>query len=191
MKIAITGHTAGIGQAFAGILQSRGHNIVGLSKRHGDNIRNTPKIVEKILPCDLFINNAQAGYAQTDLLYAVWDAWQTCPGKHIWNISTMMTQSPTTAEHKTQSVTEINAYRNQKIALEDAHQQLWSKSFVPKMILIRPGMVSTQSWQTAPWPAADSNTWCQAVIDYITHADQHGLLISEISLSAGRTPIGI
>ena len=191
MKIAITGHTAGIGQGFAKILQIRGHEVVGLSKRHGDNIRNTPKIVEKILPCDLFINNAQAGYAQTDLLYAVWQAWQDQPAKHIWNISTMMTQSPTTAEHETLSVAGINAYRNQKIALEDAHKQLCSKTFLPKMILIRPGMVSTQSWQTAPWPAADCNVWCQAVINYITHADQHGLLISEISLSAGRTPIGI
>ena len=66
MKIAITGHTAGIGQAFANILQGRGHDIVGLSKRNGDNIRNIVKIVEKITPCDLFINNAQAGYAQTE-----------------------------------------------------------------------------------------------------------------------------
>ena len=52
MKIAITGHTAGIGQAFAKILADRGHEIVGLSRRHGDNIRNTVKIVEKIAPCD-------------------------------------------------------------------------------------------------------------------------------------------
>ena len=37
MKIAITGHTAGIGQAFANILQGRGHDIVGLSKRHGNH----------------------------------------------------------------------------------------------------------------------------------------------------------
>ena len=191
MKIAITGHTAGIGQGLAKILQSRGHDITGLSQRYSDNIRNTPKIVEKILPCDMFINNAQAGYAQTDLLYAVWQAWKGQVGKHIWNISTMMTQSPTTAEHETQSVVGINAYRNQKIALEDAHHQLSAKEFLPKMILIRPGAVATQSWQTAPWPAADCDTWCQAVIDYITHADQHKLNIAEISLSAGRTPVGI
>jgi nucleoside-diphosphate-sugar epimerase len=191
MKIAITGHTAGIGQAFAKILADRGHEIVGLSKRYGDNIRNTPKIVEKIIPCDLFINNAQAGYAQTELLYAVWDAWQDQPAKHIWNISTMMTQSPTTGEHETLSVVSINAYRNQKVALEDAHKQLSSKAFLPKMILVRPGAVATQSWQTAPWPAANCDTWCQAVIDYITYADQHQLHISEISLLAGRTPVGI
>jgi len=39
MKIAITGHTAGIGQAFANILESRGHDIVGISRRTGENIR--------------------------------------------------------------------------------------------------------------------------------------------------------
>ena len=76
MKIAITGHTAGIGQALARALSQRGHKIIGLSKREGHNIRVIPKIAAKIEPCDMFVNNAQAGYAQTELLYAVWESWQ-------------------------------------------------------------------------------------------------------------------
>ena len=48
MKIAITGHSAGIGQALAQVYQSQGHDIVGLSKRDGHNIRNIPKIIEYI-----------------------------------------------------------------------------------------------------------------------------------------------
>lgn len=42
MKIAITGHTAGIGQALAKAYE--GHEIIGLSKRDGNNIRNVAKI---------------------------------------------------------------------------------------------------------------------------------------------------
>ena len=44
MKIAITGHTAGIGQALAKLYGQQGHQIVGLSRREGNNIRNIPKI---------------------------------------------------------------------------------------------------------------------------------------------------
>ena len=61
MKIAITGHTAGIGKALTNQYVNQGHEIVGLSKREGNNIRNIPKICDQIEPCDMFINNAQSG----------------------------------------------------------------------------------------------------------------------------------
>ena len=85
MRIAITGHTAGIGQAFSQYLAARGHQIQGLSRREGHNIRNIPKIVEQILPCDMWINNAQAGYAQAELLHRVVEVWGDDPTKMIWN----------------------------------------------------------------------------------------------------------
>ena len=71
MKIAITGHTAGIGKSLTQIYQSQGHEIIGLSRREGNNIRNIPKISDQIEPCDMFVNNAQAGYAQTELLFEI------------------------------------------------------------------------------------------------------------------------
>ena len=75
MRIAITGHTNGIGRALASVLKSRDHEILGLSKREGHNIRSFAKIANLIEPCDVFINNAQASYAQTELLYEVWNKW--------------------------------------------------------------------------------------------------------------------
>ena len=69
MKIAITGHSAGIGQALAEAYV--GNDIVGLSRRNGYNIRSTPKVADQIEPCDMFINNAQVGYAQTELLFEI------------------------------------------------------------------------------------------------------------------------
>ena len=83
MKIAITGHTAGIGQAFTKILESRGHEIVGISRRTGDNIRRIEHTANLIEPCEMFINNAQTQYTQTELLYAVWQRWQG-KEKYIW-----------------------------------------------------------------------------------------------------------
>lgn len=189
MKIAITGHTAGIGQSLASVLQNRGHNIVGLSKRHGDNIRNTHKIVEKILPCDIFINNAQAGYAQTELLYAVWQAWQDQPGKHIWCIGTMMTQTPVEMDVPGYSDIDISQYRNQKIALDDAIAQLRNKKHMPVITMIRPGSIATQSGQTPEWPYCDVDTWTNTVISTILLANEQGMRFNELALGAAKTRI--
>ena len=115
MKIAITGHSAGIGQALTKIYQSQGHTVVGLSKRDGHNIRNIPKIVANIADCDMFINNAQAGFAQTELLFEIYKLWKGQVGKKIINISTMMVSEPVSPIPGIEMI----AYRNQKIALEE------------------------------------------------------------------------
>lgn len=191
MKIAITGHTAGIGQALAQVLTARGHDIVGLSKRNGDNIRNTPKIVEKIVPCDMFINNAQAGYAQTELLYAVWQAWQDQPGKHIWCIGTMMTQLPADQSVPGQSDMAMSQYRNQKIALDDAIAQLRNKQYLPIITMIRPGGVATQPGQTPDWPYCDVNAWANLVVSTMVLANDQGLQCNELALGAAKTRISL
>ena len=187
MKIAITGHTAGIGRAFANVLQNRGHEIVGLSKRHGDNIRNTPKIAEKIIPCDLFINNAQAGYAQTELLYAVWQHWQDQPGKHIWCVGTMMTQYPIDIDVPGYSDIDISQYRNQKIALDDAIAQLRHKKHIPVITMIRPGAVATQSEQTHEWPYCNVDAWANTVISTMLLANEQSMRFNELALCAAKT----
>ena len=50
MKIAITGHKHGIGKAFAQQLADRGHEIIGISRSDGENIRrieHTANIIER------------------------------------------------------------------------------------------------------------------------------------------------
>jgi nucleoside-diphosphate-sugar epimerase len=189
MKIAITGHTAGIGQSLAKILQDRGHDIVGLSKRHGDNIKNIPKIVEKISPCDMFINNAQAGYAQTELLYAVWEKWQGQPGKHIWCIGTMMTQYPMNLPIPAQDDISMSQYRNQKIALDDAIAQLRWKNFLPIITMIRPGGVATQPGQQPEWPYCDANSWANMIVSTMVSAAEQRMQINEISLGSAKSQV--
>lgn len=189
MKIAITGHSAGIGQAFAKILQARGHEIVGLSKRNGDNVRNTNKIMEKIIPCDMFINNAQAGYAQTELLYAVWEAWQDQPGKHIWCIGTMMTQYPTDMPVPGYSETVMSQYRNQKIALDDAISQLRYKKHLPIITMIRPGSVATQPDQSSEWPYCDVDAWANTIVQTLASATKQGMHFNELALYAAKNKV--
>lgn len=184
MKIAITGHTAGIGQALARRLADQSHEIVGISRRDGHNIRITPKIVPMIVDCDIWINNAQAGYAQTELLYRVWEQWKNVPNKAIWLISTMMTTDFRLIEIAGMTQTAVAEYKNQKRALEDAFYQLRPLAHSPHMILIRPGAVATQPGQTAGAYSAAADTWADTVIDFYQTARARGLWIEEISLGA-------
>jgi len=147
MKIAITGHKQGIGQAFAEQLSARGHEIVGISRSDGENIRRTVHTASLIEPCDMLINNAISFYAQTELLFEVWHRWSDKKETHhIWNISTKMCELDHDTDIKGISFRESMQYRNQKMSLELAHHQLNVQPSNIKMSLIRPGEVRTQTW---------------------------------------------
>jgi nucleoside-diphosphate-sugar epimerase len=176
MKIAVTGHTAGIGMALSGQLTKQGHEIVGLSKRHGDNIRNIPKICDQIEPCDMFINNAQAGYAQTELLFEMADRWAGT-GKHILVISTIMTQQPVSPL----TGLDMDHYRVQKIALEEAVKQIRNRKLKIKITIVRPGNIATSADKTVP-PAADVDNWARTLINLLDTAKNNNLVIPDISL---------
>ena len=187
MKIAITGHTAGIGKAFAEQLSQRGHSVVGISRREGENIRRIPHTASLIEPCDLFINNAQTGYAQTELLYEIWRRWQG-QERYIWNISTMMIEEPINSQPDGQDDLVMSAYRNQKLALEEASRQLRFKNKWPQISVIRPGGVATQN-QLANIDKANVDVWVKSVIDTFSHNDN--ISISEISVGYANKRIPI
>jgi len=174
--IAITGHSAGIGQALANIYQQKGHNIIGLSRRNGYNIRSIPKIVNQIKDSDIFINNAQAGFAQTELLFAMYKEWHGVENKKIINISTMMTSGPIS----TLPGLDITEYYVQKVALEEAIKQLRHYQNWPKLCLIKPGGVATQPGQSSPRPYADVHTWAQKIVEILDAGPD--LEVAELSL---------
>jgi len=188
MKIAITGHTAGIGQSLTRTLESRGHEIVGLSRRTGWNIRVTPKIVEAVMDCDIFINNAQASFAQTELLFAVWEKWKGNPKKHIWCIGTMMSQYSMPPAVNGHSEFELDNYHTQKNALENAIQHLRCRDSWPYITMIRPGAVATQPDQVAPWPYADVDVWAEFVVTTMISAYEKNMRVSDLSLGPTKNP---
>jgi len=181
MKIAITGHTAGIGQALASQYSSHGHEIVGISRRDGYNIRNILKICDLIEPCDIFVNNAQAGFAQTELLFEMSKRW-TRSQKHIIVISTMMTQDPVSVLPGI-GMTE---YRVQKVTLEHAVQQLRHTRPGIRFTIVRPGNIATSEDKTVP-PAADVNNWAAVLIQTLNMAQSNNLVIPDISLGPAYT----
>jgi len=174
MKIAITGHTAGIGQALAEAYY--GNEIVGLSKREGNNIRNIPKIADQIEPCDVFVNNAQAGYAQTELLFEMAQRWQHTR-KHIIVISTMMTQDPASSIPGL----DMDQYRIQKVALEEAVKQIRNRHLGLRLTIVRPGNIATSADKTVP-PAADVDQWARTLVGIFKMAEANGMTVPDISL---------
>ena len=91
MKIALTGHTSGIGKALYDIL-SQEHEVVCFSRSNGYDIKydiTIEKIVQGSLDCDVFINNAYYSLAQVNILNRLWKFWARDKSKTIVNISSL------------------------------------------------------------------------------------------------------
>ncbi len=171
MKIAITGHTAGIGAALSRAFADRGHDIVGLSRSTGHNIKSIVKTADAIEPCDMFVNNAQAGFAQTELLFEMCRRWQGT-NKQIMVIGSMITLAPVS------TITGLDEYYVQKQALEEACTQLRYQRH--NIVVVKPGVVATQPDSAAP--AADPDVWARVLVSIISMAQANDLFIPEISL---------
>jgi nucleoside-diphosphate-sugar epimerase len=159
MKVAITGHSAGIGQALTSLFETAGYEVIGLSRRNGYNIRSLPKVAGIIENCDMFINNAQIGFAQTELLFEVWRRWQG-QNKTIVNVSTQMTEMQLPPRQ------EWDEYLVQKKSLEIAQNLLTARNLLPKQIIIKPGSIATQPGQEPPL-YKDVNEYAREVYEWI------------------------
>lgn len=72
MKCVITGHTSGLGKAMHDAFKAADWEVIGVSRQTGyDLTTDIDRVVELANSADLFINNANVGRAQFDLLNAV------------------------------------------------------------------------------------------------------------------------
>lgn len=69
MKIAITGHTRGIGKYLFEYYTKKDHDVIGMSRSNGYDIKhNLDKIIDRSTEVDLFINNASCDNAQVNIV---------------------------------------------------------------------------------------------------------------------------
>ena len=88
MKIAITGHSSGIGHQLDLILDlTTKHEIKGYSKSNGWNIaeQDGDKIINELLDADVVFNNAYYPEIQNKILQTLLDKWKDASGKVIIN----------------------------------------------------------------------------------------------------------
>jgi short-subunit dehydrogenase len=93
MKIAITGHTRGIGKALFDTL-GVDNEVIGFSKSTGYDIStDRAKIVKESLDCDVFINNAYCGSSLLALFEDIFAYWKDDPSKSIVNVGSLAKHS--------------------------------------------------------------------------------------------------
>lgn len=88
MKIAITGHSKGIGKAIADVYH--GNDVKGFSRQNGYDITDSStinRIIVESQDCDVFVNNAYAGTAQVDIFERLLSIWKQDESKTIVNIN--------------------------------------------------------------------------------------------------------
>jgi short-subunit dehydrogenase involved in D-alanine esterification of teichoic acids len=139
MKIAITGHTKGLGAEFKKAYEKLNHEVAGFSRSNGYDLRNwalMQKMLDQATDCDIFINLAKPDFAQTTILYELWKRWKN-QNKTIINISSGITYSPVCPKNLFDDPG-MDAYRTAKISLNEASSQLSFKSNWPNIILVNP-----------------------------------------------------
>tara|TARA_Y100000590_G_scaffold457665_1_gene610776 strand:- start:844 stop:1449 length:606 start_codon:yes stop_codon:yes gene_type:complete len=114
-RVAITGHTDGIGKNIYNTLKkSKQYLVSGYSLDNDYNIEDSQKIINACIDDDIFINNAFDGWSQVDLLYKLYTKWQD-QNKTIINIGSVTSDTKNPV---------IERYQIQKKALENACKQL-------------------------------------------------------------------
>jgi nitrogenase molybdenum-iron protein alpha/beta subunit len=95
MKVAITGHTYGIGAA---LFEKLSPNAIGFSKSTGYDITSKEirkRIIKESMDCDVFINNAPADFGQAELCLELWEEWKYLP-KTIINVGSRIAEDHVT-----------------------------------------------------------------------------------------------
>ncbi len=86
LRIAITGHTKGIGKACYDLLSAE-HEVIGMSRSNGFDINQTKPIIMTANSCDVFINNAYSGTQQSFLFDELFNLWREDNTKTIVNLN--------------------------------------------------------------------------------------------------------
>ena len=119
MKIAITGHTSGLGKSFFDILAHQGHKVLGFSRSNGYDLRDYSRVtamIDQIQGFDFFINNAKPDYAQAQIVYRLAREWRS--GTIVSIGSKAVVDPPEWID------TYLLEYLTHKIALAHAHKML-------------------------------------------------------------------
>jgi nucleoside-diphosphate-sugar epimerase len=150
MKVAITGHTRGIGKKISEYFSSLGYEIVGLSRSTGCDLsveKNKEIAIQKIVDCDIFVNSAfvsiektysQHSYVPIEILFEVHKAWKDNSEKKIFVISSSTHWSLLLSYDYGYA-----GYQVHKYALDHAAFLLSRSHKYPILHLLKPGRVDT------------------------------------------------
>jgi NADP-dependent 3-hydroxy acid dehydrogenase YdfG len=176
VKVAITGHTSGIGLAIADAFRARGAEIVGLSRSTGyDMAARRDEMVAAAAACDIFVNNRHQynDDSQLQLLFRLAEAWQG-QDKTIINLGSRAGEC--------YIIGRPDPYSVYKHALDAACQQLFDRADQrPRVVNIRPGFVDTDSVKGAQVPKLSPQDIARVVM-WVVDQPAH-VYISSVTLA--------
>ena len=137
MKIALTGHTRGIGKEIYQYFENQNFNCLGFSRSNGFDISNSEKrkqIAELSKDCDIFVNNAYCNFddSQLEMLKEMTNIFNN-QKKIIINVSTRATIFNYSTE-------ELNLYKESKLKIDKFCETKLQK---PWIINLKPGLTDT------------------------------------------------
>lgn len=181
MKIAITGHTKGLGAEFKKVYESLGHSVTGFSRTNGHDLRDWSKMqsmIDQIHDYDMFISCAKPDFVQTTILYELWKKWKG-QDKTIINISSILTYFPTCTSDLF-SDPQMDFYRTSKLSLNEACSQLTFKHRLPNILLVKPSHLYDNPISVDQ--ETRLNKWVTTLITLIDHVEKNNFTLKEITL---------
>lgn len=150
MKIAITGHTSGIGK---GILEyySEEHEVIGFSLENGYDINDYSRILEETKDCDIFINNAYSRYTQSEIV-SEWAKVHSNDKHLIISTSSIAAEPLLEIEN---IYPHLKPYGEEKYAINKASWNVNHSESVCKSSVIMPGVVETNFYN--PYDTEEQN----------------------------------
>ena len=158
-KIAIIGHTRGIGKAIADLYRKRKYTVVGLSSSNGYDLQcSQVEIMEQLDDCRLIVLNAYAGRGQMTLLKRIY-------GKFVFEnkkvvVITSTSGTPIGADEELYTAEYVDYCKNKKTLIgyiEELQQELLNKPL--SVYDVCPDVVDTDMtkglWEDLPKLKAD------------------------------------
>jgi len=180
VKVAITGHTKGLGKALKDCFESNGHDVIGFSRSNGYDISDSiarANIIAELAECDVFINNAWVANAQQLMLAEACEEF-TNTNKVIINISSMIIYVDETYLHG--DLAPMLQYQNDKLA----GQQIVSKDIMspnPNIINVVSGIIDTELAAHLVGDRMDAKDVAELI--YYVYDNRHKVMVRDITIS--------